>query len=223
MAEKDQNAPQVAATGAEEQQQNAVKINPKVAGWAIGAVVAVAAIVLIYIYAVRTPGIEAANEAVGEADLVMTQGNDSLALAQYELVADTYGYDGGNRATLMAATLLFKKGDYQAALDRLADYDAQEAIVGAAAYSLAGDCHVNLQQYKEALSCFDKAISQSDDNALYTPLFMFKKATVLRELKDYKAELGLLETIKAKYPEYGNAYRLDIDKYIARARYQAAE
>ncbi len=52
---------------------------------------------------------------------------------------------------------------------------------------------------------------------------MLKKATVLREQKDYKAELKVLEAIKAKYPNYGNAYRLDIDKYIARAKYQAGE
>jgi hypothetical protein len=46
---------------------------------------------------------------------------------------------------------------------------------------------------------------------------------VLREQKDYKAELQVLETIKDKYPDYTSAYRLDIDKYIARAKYQAGE
>jgi predicted negative regulator of RcsB-dependent stress response len=138
-------------------------------------------------------------------------------------VANEYGYDAGNRAALMAATLLYQKGEYQKAIDQLNDYTAGEAIVGAAAYSLEGDCYVNLKQYPEALKAFDKAISQSDDNALYTPLFMFKKATVLREQKDYKAELQVLETIKDKYPDYTSAYRLDIDKYIARAKYQAGE
>jgi tetratricopeptide (TPR) repeat protein len=105
----------------------------------------------------------------------------------------------------------------------LKDFSAKESIVGAAAYSLEGDCYVNLKNYSEALSCYDKAISQSDNNALYTPLFLMKKATVLREQKDYKGELKTLQTIKSEYPEYAANYRLDIDKYIARAEYQAGE
>ncbi len=52
---------------------------------------------------------------------------------------------------------------------------------------------------------------------------MLKKATVLREQKDYAAELKVLKAIKADYPEYSRAYNLDIDKYIARAEYQASE
>jgi len=70
---------------------------------------------------------------------------------------------------------------------------------------------------------YDKAIKISYNNALYTPLFMLKKATVLREQKDYAAELKVLKAIKADYPEYSRAYNLDIDKYIARAEYQASE
>ena len=200
-----------------------VTLSQKYIMWGMIALSAIAVIVLVYIFAVRNPGIKSADEAVGQADFTLAQGNDSLALAQYQQVANEYGYDAGNRATLMAATLLFQKGEYQQALDQLKNYDAKEAIVGAAAYSLEGDCYVNLQKYPEALKSYDKAISQSDDNQLYTPLFMLKKATVLREQKDYKAELKVLEAIKAKYPNYGNAYRLDIDKYIARAKYQAGE
>jgi tetratricopeptide (TPR) repeat protein len=224
MAEKDQNTinPADAAENAQELKEK-LALSQKYLMWGMIAIAAIAVVVIIYIFAVRNPGIEAANDAIGQADLTYTQGNDSLALAQYQQVANEYGYDAGNRAALMAATLLYQKGEYQKAIDQLNDYTPGEAIVGAAAYSLEGDCYVNLKQYPEALKAFDKAISQSDDNALYTPLFMFKKATVLREQKDYKAELQVLETIKDKYPDYTSAYRLDIDKYIARAKYQAGE
>ena len=227
MAEKDQNNPQPTALDEvnrdNQELKDKVTLSQKYIMWGMIALSAIAVIVLVYIFAVRNPGIKSADEAVGQADFTLAQGNDSLALAQYQQVANEYGYDAGNRATLMAATLLFQKGEYQQAHDQLKNYDAKEAIVGAAAYSLEGDCYVNLQKYPEALKSYDKAISQSDDNQLYTPLFMLKKATVLREQKDYKAELKVLEAIKAKYPNYGNAYRLDIDKYIARAKYQAGE
>ena len=227
MAEKDQNNPQ--PTALEEVNRDNHDLQEKITQsqkyimWGMIALSVIAVVVLIYIFAVRNPGIKAADEAVGQADLTLAQGNDSLALAQYQQVANEYGHDGGNRAALMAATLLFEKGQYQEAIDQLKNYDAKEAIVGAAAYSLEGDCYVNLQKYPEALKAYDNAISQSDDNALYTPLFMLKKATVLREQKNCKEELKVLETIKQKYPDYSNVYRLDIDKYIARAKYQAAE
>lgn len=227
MAEKDQNNPQPTAleevVNDNKKLQAKTTINQKYIMWAMIAISAIALLVVIYIFAVRNPGIQAADDAVGQADNTLAMGNDSLALVQYEQVANQYGYDAGNRATLMAATLLFQKGEYQKALDMVKGYDAKEAIVGAAAFSLEGDCYVNLKKYDEALSCYDKAIKQSDDNALYTPLFMLKKATVLREQKNYKAELEVLEEIKEEYPDYGNAYRIDIDKYIARAKYQAGE
>ena len=226
MAEKDQNNQPIALEEVEKDNKelkNNVTRGQKYLVWAMIAISVIALAVIIYIFAVRNPGVKSANEAVSQADITLAQGNDSLALAQYQQVANDYGYEAGSRAALMAATLNYRNGKYEAALQDLKNFDAKEALVGAAAMSLEGDCYVNLQKYGEALSSYDKAISQSDDNALYTPLFMMKKATVLREQKDYTAELKVLETIKKDYPEYVAQYRLDIDKYIARAKYQAKQ
>ena len=226
MAEKDQNNQPIALEEVEKDNKelkNNVTRGQKYLVWAMIAISVIALAVIIYIFAVRNPGVKSANEAVSQADITLAQGNDSLALAQYQQVANDYGYEAGSRAALMAATLNYRNGKYEAALQDLKNFDAKEALVGAAAMSLEGDCYVNLQKYGEALSSYDKAISQSDDNALYTPLFMMKKATVLREQKDYTAELKVLETIKKDYPEYVAQYRLDIDKYIARAKYQAEQ
>lgn len=212
------------ATLQEDKEINLIsKQSQKYMMWGMIAISVIAVIVLIYIFAIRNPGIKAGNESISQADITMMQGNDSLALKQYQQVAAEYGHSAGSRAALMAASMLYEKGEYQNAIDALSHFDAKDALVGAAAYSLKGDCYVNLKQYPEALSAYDKAIAQSGDNALYTPLFMLKKATVLREQKDYKAELKVLETIKSDYPQYGDAYGVDIDKYIARARYQAGK
>lgn len=206
-----------------EELKNNVTKGQKYVMWGMIAISVIAIIVIIYIFAVRNPGIKAANEAVSQADITLSQGNDSVALAQYQQVANEYGYEAGNRATLVAATMLYRDGKYEEAISNLKNFDPKEALVGAAAMSLEGDCYVNLQKYSDALAAYDKAIKISDNNALYTPLFMLKKATVLREQKDYAAELKVLKAIKADYPEYSRAYNLDIDKYIARAEYQASE
>ncbi len=130
---------------------------------------------------------------MSQADITLSQGNDSVALAQYQQVANEYGYEAGNRAALVAATMLYRDGKYEEAINNLKNFDPKEALVGAAAMSLEGDCYVNLQKYSDALASYDKAIKISDNNALYTPLFMLKKATVLREQKDYAAELKVLQ------------------------------
>ena len=96
-------------TGIEQKVQN----NQKTIMWATIVVTAIVCIVLFYFYGIRKPGIEAANNAIGQADITMALGNDSLALDQYKQVAAEYGHDAGNRAALNAAILLYQQGKYQ--------------------------------------------------------------------------------------------------------------
>lgn len=198
-----------------------IQDNKKGIVWASAAIAVVVIAALGYVYGIRQPGINAANEAVGQADITIMAGNDTLALQQYMQVADNHGYEAGNRAKLEAAILLYKNGDYEKAVEYLKDYDQQESLIGAASLSLEGDCYVNMDKLDEALGCYDKAISVSDDNAFYTPFFMLKKANVYRAQKNSAKELQTYTEIKNKYPEYANAYRIDIDKYIERAKAEA--
>ncbi|MCM1484490.1 MAG: tetratricopeptide repeat protein [Muribaculaceae bacterium] len=206
-------------TGIEQKVQN----NQKTIMWACIIVAAIVCAVLIYIYGIRKPGIESANNAIGQADLTMALGNDSLALSQYQQVADEYGYEAGNRAALNAAIILYKQGKYQEALDYLNDYNPTESIIGASSKALEGDCYVNLKNYDKAIDCYRQAAKLSDKNPAYTPYFLMKEATVQRELKNYKAEAELYTTIRNEYPEYAASMQIDFDKYITRAETQAAE
>lgn len=206
-------------TGIEQKVQN----NQKAIMWASIAVAAVVCIILIYVYGIRKPGIESANNAIGQADLTMAMGNDSIALQQYQQVADEYGYEAGNRAQLNAAILLYKQGKYQEAIDYLKSYSPTESIIGASSKALEGDCYVNLKKYDEAIACFKDAAKISDKNPYYTPYFLMKEATVQRELKNYKAEAELYRTIRDEYPQYAAQLQIDFEKYIARAEAQAGE
>lgn len=206
-------------TGIEQKVQN----NQKVIMWGCIAAAVIVCAILLYVYAVRIPGIQSANDAIGKADMTLAMGNDSIALAQYQQVASEYGYESGNRAALNAAILLYAKGDYQAAIKYLQDYSAKDKIIGAAAKSLEGDCYVNLKEYDKALQCFSNAAKISDQNPYYTPLFMMKEATVQRELKNYAAEANLYQQIQTLYPSYGPQMQIDIEKYLRRAQIQAGE
>lgn len=185
------------------------------------AVMAVVVIVLAYVYFFRGPGINKANDAIGTADLALAQGNDSTALAQYMDVADNYGFDASNRAALQSAILLYQKGEYQKALDYLGKYSAKEEIIGAAAYSLKGDCYVNLDKLQDAVKCYKDAISQSDDNPAYTPFFMLKLARVYAAMGNHADEAAMYKEVMTKYPTYGQSNNVDVEKLYDRAALQA--
>ncbi len=204
-------------TGLEQKVQD----NPKVIVWCSLAVAAIIAVILIYVYVIREPGKNAANNAIGQADIELLMGNDSIALAKYQQVAADEGYDGANLANLKAATLLYQKGDYEQALKYLKEYSSSESIIGASSKSLEGDCYVNLKKYNEALDCFKQAVKISDNNPHYTPAFLLKEATVYRELKDYKNEAAIYEQIDSEYPLYGQETGIDIKKYLERAQENA--
>lgn len=200
-----------------------VQNNQKAIMWGAIILAAIACLVLIYVYAIRRPGIQSANDAIGQADMELALGNDSIALMQYEQIADEYGYDAGNRANLNAAILYYQKGDWQKALDYVKNYSSSDDVIGASAKALEGDCYVNLGELEKAVKCFASAAKISDKNPLYTPLFLMKEATVQRELKNYAAEAALYQEILDNYPEYQAATQIDVEKYLARAKAQMAE
>ncbi len=195
-----------------------VENNKKSIYWVVGAIIVVAAVIMGYVYGIHNPNMNEARTEIAKADMEVSSGNDSLALAQYKSVADNFSNSAANRANLDAAILLYEDGKYEEAAAYINKFDAEGVIVGPASQSLLGDCYVNLKKYDEALGAYDKAISLSNDNSLYTPLFMIKKATVYRELKNYAAEADVFQTIKDKYPTFTQSYNFDLDKYLDRAK-----
>ena len=200
-----------------------VEDNKKMIVWVVAAIVAVAVIILGYVYLIKNPNLEKAKEEIAKADVDYTLGQDSIALNEYMAVADNYSNDASNRAGLNAAIILYKQGKYEEAIKYLKKFDADGVLVGPASQALLGDCYVNLQKYDDAVKYFDKAISLAGDNALYTPLFILKKATVLREQEKYAEEADLLQTIKDKYPDFIMGYQVDVDRYIERAKAQVGK
>lgn len=223
MAKKQTTAPE---TGLEEfndsltRMTSKVEENKKMVMVCTLVVLAIAAVILAYVYFFRTPGIQRANDQIGAADLVLAQGNDSTALAQYRDIADNSSYQAANRAALQTAILLYRAGNYEEALRYAQQYDQKDNIIGAAAYSLQGDCLVNLDRLPEAEKAFREAIRTSDHNPAYTPFFMLKLARVYRAQANFTAEAELLQELVTEYPLYGQEHNIDVQKLLDRAQLQ---
>jgi tetratricopeptide (TPR) repeat protein len=200
-----------------------VQDNKKMIAICSAAIIAVALLGIAYVYFLRTPSIQKNNDLIGAADLELALGNDSVALAQYKDLADNGSFDAANRAALQSAILLYEKGDYTQALNYLEKYSAQEEIIGAGAYSLKGDCLVNLDRLDEAIKAFKEAVSTSDNNPSFTPFFMMKLARVYAAQGNHAEEAAEYETILKEYPLYGQAHNIDVEKLLDRAKLQAGK
>lgn len=194
-----------------------VQKNNKVITYVSLAIAVVVAIVIGWYYFIHQPNQAKATDAIGVADLSLAQGEDSLALTQYQKVAAEYGGDAANRANLQAAIQLYKEGKYEEALKYLKDYDAKEEIIGAGAYSLTGDCYVNLKKYDDAVKAYNKAVSQSNKNPQLTPFVMLKLARVYAAQGNHAKEAETYKAVLTEYPMYGESNQIDVQKYYDRA------
>lgn len=193
-----------------------IEENKKYINWALIAIALIALLAGGYIY-LHNKSINDAKTKIGEADLALIQGNEDEALKKYEQVADEFGNKIGERAHLNAAIQLYEKGEYEKALKHLEQFSPAGDLVGPASLSLMGDCYVNLKKYDKAMTAYDKAISMSKENEVYTPAFMIKKATLLHEQKKYAEEAAIYETIRDNYPIYSQMTGFNADKYLERA------
>lgn len=168
---------------------------------------------------VSQTGSKRADEAIAKADI---EQNDSTALALYKEAAE-HGYKSGNRARLEVATRLYEQGKYEEALTYLDKCSFSDHIVKSGALALAGDCYVNLKNYPDALTAFDKAISAADKNPTIVPLLLIKKANIFRHEKNYTAEYESLKTIIDEYPQFVQSTQTDVRRMYERAKAAAGE
>lgn len=194
---------------------NKIANNKKIIYWAVGIVVVVAVFILSYIFFYHKPQTQKAFEAYNKVEMNAT-GNDSIAAVQYKAVADKFGGDAGNLAALSAGEALYNEGKYEEAAKYLDKFSSKDPVLGANALVLKGDCFVNLKKYDDALSCYEKAIRESDNNPQIAPRTLLKMANVYDEQKKYDKALDCYTTIKNDYPEFQLGNGIGIDAYIER-------
>lgn len=148
-------------------------------------------------------------------DSVMLAINGDGSYPGFQEIVDNYSSaPSGNLAQYYLGMSLLKKGDFEAGIEALKSYDAEDDITGALALGAIAGAYVETGNNDEALNYFDKAINY-DENNFTTPLFMMKKAFVYTLMKNYTEAIGIYEKIKTDYPFSTEAR--DIEKYIGRA------
>jgi tetratricopeptide (TPR) repeat protein len=167
------------------------------------------------------------NPAVEEALGQMAFAEENFRAADYELalngdgnvlgfaqIIDEYGSKAGAAVYFYAGVCELQLGNWEAAADYLKKYNGKDAILKARATACIGDAYVGMENYTEALACFEKAAKTADN--MFAAGYLLKAGMVAEKLGENAKALGFYETIKDQYPQSMEGY--DIDKYIARVQ-----
>ncbi len=191
--------------------------NKSVITWVVVGLLVAAALVFGFIHFYHKPKTEKAFTAYNKVEMA-AMGNDSVAAAQYKEVADKFGGDAANLASLSAAESFYNEGKYEEAVKYLKKFSSKDAVLDANAMVLTGDCYVNLQKYDDAIAAYQKAVRKADGNIQIVPRVLLKEANVYDEQKKYDKALECYNIIKKDFPEYRLGNGIDIDAYIAREK-----
>lgn len=150
-----------------------------------------------------------ANFRQAEYELALNGDGNVLGFAQ---IVDQYGSKAGQAVYLYAGVCELQLGNYKSALNYLRSYKGKDAILAARAEACKGDAYVGLENYKEALKCFENAAGKIDN--IFAATYLLKAGAVCEKTGDDAKALSFYKRIKEQYPTSTEGY--DIDKYISR-------
>ncbi len=154
---------------------------------------------------------------------------DSLSKAlngdgQYEgllQIADKYsGTDAGNLANFYAGVALLKQGDFAAAADRLEEFESDDYLMQARAYSLTGDALLEQGKNKEAADMYVKAANHNA-NPYFSPQYLMKAGVAYEVDNNFAAAAEMYGKIITDYTASQEV--TEAKKYKAYAEAKAGE
>jgi tetratricopeptide (TPR) repeat protein len=132
----------------------------------------------------------------------------------FEDIADEYGLTkSANLANYYIGISNLRKGDYDAAIDALKDFDANDEIVAAISLGAIGDAYSEMQDYDKAIDYYKQASAYSD-NQFSAPVYLMKLGILYENQQDFNKALEAYEKIQQNYA--GSSEGRNIEKYITR-------
>jgi len=105
-------------------------------------------------------------------------------------------------------------GNNEKALEHLKKFKGGDLLISPAVTGAIGDVYLNMGNTAEAISFFQKAAKEADDQML-TPIYLKKAGEVYLSLADYNKAIEVFTQIKEQYTNSPEAQ--EADKYIKQA------
>ncbi len=131
-------------------------------------------------------------------------------------IAENYGSTkAGQLAEYMIGVSLLQKGQYDAAIEHLNKFGADDVMLSSVATGAIGDAHMELNKVDEAIKYYLKAADQTTNN-FTTPIYLKKAALAYEEQAKYGDALNLYQRIQQEFPK--STEGREIEKYISRVK-----
>lgn len=129
-------------------------------------------------------------------------------------VAEEYsGTKAGNLANYYAGIAYLNLGEYQKAIEHLDKFSADDPIFSVIAKGAIGDAFLELNQPKEALDYYGKAVS-GEENTFVVPVYLQRAAMVAEAEGNIDLAKKYLTRLKKEFNESQEA--TEVDKALAR-------
>ena len=195
--------------------------NGKIIYGCVAAVLVIALAILAYNRFVLQPKKAEAQKEMFKAEQRFAQGDYELALNGddnnygFEDIIAKYGTKGGKSVYMYAGACALQLGQFDKAIEFFKKYDGDDTILLARAQAGIGDAYVGLEDYKNAITWYEKAAATTDN--MYAAGYLLKAGQVYEELDDKDQALACYKKVKDQYPQAPEA--MDIDKYITRIEF----
>jgi tetratricopeptide (TPR) repeat protein len=125
-------------------------------------------------------------------------------------IADKYsGTDAGNLANYYAGIAYLNTGKYTEAIDYLSKFKSDDIVLSALAKGATGDAYSQLNQPKEALENYIKAV-EANKNDFTTPRFLLKAGKTALALGNKADALKYFTDIKDNFDASPEAASIDV-------------
>ncbi len=131
------------------------------------------------------------------------------------VIEDYSGTDAANLACAYSGLSLHQLGKNEEAIKYLKKFSGGDDMIAPAVLSAIGDCYSDMEDYKEAVTYFEKAAKKADNN-IVSPISLKKAGLAYEKMNNYDKALQVYTTIKDKY--VNSAEGVDVDKYIERVK-----
>lgn len=177
-----------------------------VIGGGIGIVVVIGLIIGFFVYSNQQE--QEAQNLLGIAEEQLMQGNFETALYGNEddftlgfvQISNNYSRtNAGNLAYYYAAVSEFELGNFEAALERMQNFDVPRGIMGVAPISLHAILLSELNRYEEAAQKYIEA-AEWNDNSSTTPYNLMEAAIAFREIGNNDRALQVVNRVLDEYP-----------------------
>ena len=194
------------------------KENGKLIYGCVIAVLVIALCVLAYNRFILQPQKKQATEQMAQAERWFQAGEYELALEGddnypgFEEIIDKYGAKAGQAVYMYGGVAKLQTGQFEEAIALLKKYKGEDPILAGRAQACIGDALVELENYPEAISWYEKA-AKTTDNA-FAAAYLLKAGIAAEAAGENAKALSFYQTIKDQWMSAPEA--MEIDKYISR-------